>query len=345
MSWLSRLFSHTGKESVVLIDVNAGSVAGGFAHYAPGAPPAIIYSKRIRIEPHDGEAREAAMGRALSTLGDALIREGAPALARATGSGRTDSILVSVNAPWQKTTLRTDRFEAKRPFTFTKRMLGEAAKKAAAAPAGKLLVDESVIATQLNGYETQEPFGKRVTRAEVLLLTSFIDERVGRLIAGALRGIFHHEAIYSIAGSSVRYQALKHVFPHEHNAFILDASDPEIIISLVRRRFLVAVSEVSDGAAGTPEWISEVVGAFSELSKRFPLPRTIFLLSEPERTDALKRALSDKAFGQLWLSVDPPKIIPVLPGHITGVKHADTSPPDLALMLMALYWQDHGHED
>lgn len=327
-------------QSVILVDIGAGAVAGGYA-YVAGASPTLAYSARVSIEAHAGEAAAAAMARALAELGNLLIREGAPELARLAGDARAESVLVAVNAPWQKTSIRTERFENMRPFIFTERMAVEAVERAGAPPSGMMPVDESVIATLLNGYETRRPYGKRAHRASIIILSSFIDTEIAERAGKALHALFHGRAVRSIAGSSLRYQTLSRIFAHERDAIILDARGPEIAVSLVRDGLLVAVSELQSGAPGAPGWMHEVVSAFADLAKRYPLPHTIFLIADPADFDALKHLFADVKLGALWLSDNPPKVVPVLPAHLPGVTLAPGATNELVLMLMTLFWRQH----
>ena len=343
MSFFSNIFNPTHAESLVLIDISAGSVAGAYAHYKDGEMPSILYTRRLPIEVREGEQHKNAMLRALEILVNALIREGAPVLARATGSGRADTILVSVDAPWQETKVRTEYFERKTPFTFTKRMVATALEKTSITAEGKVLVDESIIGTILNGYETREPYGKKVHRASILILTSFIDEKTSESIAQTLGKLFHTKNILSIAGSSLRYQAMRTIFPHERDALVFDAIGPLVSIALVRRDLLVAVVETSDTPSTDVEkWTKEVVLELTELAKDHPLPRTIFLLAQELDSQSLEQILNSAKLGGLWLSENPPKIVPVKAGHVSGfIKQVTTAPPDLHLLLMALYWHHH----
>lgn len=342
MNFLSKIFSPAHSESLVLMDISAGSVAGAYAHYREGQIPAIVYARRLPIEIRAEEPHENAMIRALAVLGSDLIREGAPAIARFTGSGRADTVLVSVDAPWQETNVRTELFEKKTPFVFTKTMVVTALKKTGVATPGKLLVDQSIIGTILNGYETREPYGKKISRSAIIVLTSLIDEKVSGEIVKVLRSLFHTKDILSIAGSSLRYQAMRTVFPHERSALILDAIGPLLSISLVRKGFLVAVDEMTEGISigDTDLWMQKVVGELTELSKRYPLPRTIFLLARETDIAALESALSAAKLSGLWLSDNPPTIVPVIASHLKNfVRQATVASPDMPLLLMALFWQ------
>ena len=271
------LFSRNKKyaESVVLIDIGTNSVAGAYARYAESETPLLLYTRRLPIEAREDEPRERAMVRALLLLGNDLIREGAPILMRATGSGRSDAILVSIDTPWQETTVRTERMERESPFIFTKSIVQTLLKNTASALPEKGIVDESIIVTVLNGYETAEPYGKKIHRASVTILTSFIDKTISESIRATLRGLYHTERIFLIAGKSLRYQAMRAAFPHEH---------------------------------------------------------------KPD-TSSLEQALDAAGSGKLWLPDNPPKIIPVLASHIAGsIRQTTTTPPDLQLLLMTLYY-------
>ena len=324
----------------MLIDIGARSVAGAYARYAQGEAPTLLYTRRLPIEFREQEPHERAMLRALEILGRALVREGAPALLRATGSGRCDTMLVSVDAPWQKTSVRTEHLEQERPFTFSRSLVAATLEKSRTAPAGKVLVDESVIGTILNGYETRDPYGKQVKRASIVVLTSLIDERVANGISAIIRGLYHGGDISSIAGSSLRYQAIRIAFPHERDALILDATGMSASLALVRKNLLVDVSEVEDSSGSSAAWMKKVAGELAKLSGRFPLPHTIFLLAREPEISSIQETLDAADLGTLWLSEHPPKIVPVLASHLLGssVRQAAPAPADLSLLLMALYW-------
>jgi len=341
MNFLGRLFNPKQKESLVLVDISAGSVAGAYASYEKGAEPSIHYMRRVPIEMRGDEPHEKAMLRALDLLGASLIRDGAPALARHAGSGSVGGVLVSIDAPWQETTIRTERFERTEPFTFTKRMVAKAVEETSTPAPGMFLADQSIIGTILNGYETREPYGRKVRRAAVIVLTSLVNEEISKTIISTLRGLFHTSDIFSIAGSSLRYQAMRIAFPHEHDTLILDAMGPLISVALIHKNLLVAVAERSENVS-TREvggWVEQVKGALTELAKQYPLPRTIFLLAQEQDAPVLEKALNTAELKELWLSVNPPKVIRVLGNHLSGfIRQTSPTLPDLPLLLMTLYW-------
>lgn len=336
------LFGGARKKPLVLIDINAGSVGGAYAIYDETSAPLVAYATRQPIDIRADEPHEKAMIRALSAVAQDLITRGAPVLMRLTGSGRASTVLVSVDAPWQETKIRAEGFERTSPFVFTKAMLATALEKTSVTPAGKTLADESIIGTVLNGYETHVPFGRKVHRATVLVLTSFIPIEVSDSIVDALRGAFHTRNILSIAGTSLRYQALRALFPHERSALLFDAIGPCLSIALVRKGLLVETADITKGIAerDTSTWVEEVRTNLTNFAKQFPLPRTIFLLSQEDDAPYLEGALTAASLTSLWLSDQPPKIVPIVASHVQPhLRLAEHVTVDMPLMLMAHYWK------
>jgi len=347
MSFLSRFFNSEKKdESIVLVDIDANSIGGAYAHYKEGELPVLLYTRRLPIEVHEGEPRERAMLRALQILGETLIREGAPVLARATGSGSAHSILVSIDTPWQKTSVRVEHFEQKTPFVLTKRLVTDGLKKTRIAITGKLLADESIIGTILNGYETNSPYGKRVNHASIVVITSLIDEKIAHSILSVLRSLFHTKSILPMAGSSLRYQAMREAFPHERNALVLDATGPLTSIAFVRKGLFVALVEVADTDIGSDSWAEGITKELAKLAEEYPLPRTIFLLAKESSLPAFQKTLGAAKFGELWLSDNPPNIVSVLASHLNGlVRQTTEASPDILLLLLALFWQHRARSE
>ncbi|MCR4333943.1 MAG: hypothetical protein NUV60_02960 [Patescibacteria group bacterium] len=342
MSFFNGLFHKKKKEdSVILIDISADSIAGAYVRYSADELPVLLYTNRVPIDIRGEEPHEHAMLRALDILGNGLIREGAPILVRSTGSGSADTILVSIDAPWQKTFIRTERFEQEEPFIFTESLVWKALEKTRFVPKGQQLADESIIGTVLNGYKTSNPYGKETHHASVIVLTSLVDELVVGNIKATLRALFHTQEMSVIAGSSLRYQAIRAAFPYEHDALILDTANSLTTISLVRRDLLVNVVEVPIRINDAVVWMEKISSELTDIAGRFPLPRTIFLLARESEDVSLQKALDNAKLGSLWLAENPPKIIALLASHLAGlVRHTSSASPDLSLLLMAFF---HSH--
>ena len=331
-------------ESVVLIDIGADSVAGAYVRYAENEIPVLLFARRVLIEIREGETHEHAMMHALETLGVDLIREGAPSLLRATGSGSVEMIFVSVDAPWQETILRAEHLERRDPFIFSESIVGNLLENTAVV-SEKHCANESIVSTVLNGYETPRPYGEKIHRASITILTSLIDTHIFKSITAMLRGLYHTDRVLFISGRSLRSQAMRAAFPHEHDAIILDAIGPLASIALVRKNIFTAFSEIENSTSDANSWLEKVANEFSELAKQHTLPRVLFLLAHESEISSLQQALAlaspTGGFNSLWASNTPPKVVPILAGHIAGsVKQATDAHPDLRLFLSALYYQN-----
>lgn len=339
MSFLTNLFAKKKSESVMLIDIGAESVAGAYLYYKENQKPNLLYTYRLPIENRKEELNEMAMFRALKMLCDIAIKEGSPMLLRSTGSGRIDNILVSIDSPWQETSVRTEHFKKRDTFVFTRSMVDNVLKQIEAVSDKKVITDQSIIGTILNGYETHRPYGKRVHRASVIVLTSHIEKRVADGIITVVRSSYHTKNITPIADSSMKYQAMCHAFPHDRDMLILDAIGPITTISLVRKGLFVRIVEVSV-PTGSSALVDGVMTEFSKLAEKYPLPRAIFLLAQGHDAVPLQKRLSKAKLEELWLTDNPPTIVSVLSSTIaTSINQTTTASLDLPLLLMALYYQ------
>ena len=98
-------------------------------------------------------------------------------------------------------------------------------------------------------------------------------------------------------------------------------------------------------APDTAAWLKNISGKLARLAERFPLPRTIFLLTKEKDLASERKTLDVANLGSLWLSDNPPTIISLVPSHIIGlVQEAASTTPDLPLLLMALYYQSRTPE-
>lgn len=366
-------FGKKKTRSVALIDIGSASVGGAYVHYEEGKSPIIYYTARVDVETRDGETVRDGMLRSLAFLERLLIEEGAPALRREAGSAVIEKVVVSIAAPWQDTTVTTTNLQQKNPFTFTRAHLTEAVKKTGLVPKDRISSGHTVIATILNGYETPNPFGKRVTRAELVILASTIEKEAANAIEASLRRAFHTNQIELTAFAPVGYTVFRDLYPHQKDFVVLDVSGTGTDAAFVKRGILVEVRSVAYGTqdllsaarmAGQRAhenatdmldpaanqsfakeaeeakkvWLDGLYAAFAGVAGVQALPRTVLLLADPDSRDYLKRTLEASRLRTLWLSDEPLSVIPVTPAHLAAkVKTRGLGEGDLFLALLALY--------
>jgi hypothetical protein len=321
-----------------LIDVSASSVAGALATYPAEGPATLVWTKRVPIIAHADEPPETAMGRALELIAGALVSEGAPVLARLSGSGRLDGVRVALDAPWQETDVRISEVREEQPFTFTRKMLARMLEQAEAehARAESLQIEQHVIGVRLNGYQTREPIGKRAHRASLTVITSSLRHEVVEQAEAVIRRHLHLSRAAYVSGPASRFQMLRAMFPHERDLLIIDSVGRAAAISLVRTGTLAAVKECAGGDdEGT--WVAAVGAVLRELATMYPLPRTVLLVAPEDEAKARTQALGSAGLGALWLSDEPPSIIPVTRVAPEELVVGPEAQPDIRLALMARY--------
>ncbi len=371
------LFSSRNKtESIALIDITAGSVGAAYAHYAKGESPVIYYSTRVPVETRDNEEPLDSMLRALEEVEDQLMLTGAPTLRRETGSGHIDRILVSVGAPWQETKVSTKHIQPTHTFIVTRALLANAADDIASAAPGRIESGRSIIATILNGYEIGNPFGKRATRADIVVLSSSLDKKASDAIQKSLRRAFHAHDIQLTAFAPVSYAVIRDLYPHQKNFIILEVSDISSDAAFVKHGLLSGVKSAPHGlreltaaterAAYLAEheepaglvnkgrnlafgdrtsiaenaWLASLRDVFSEFAALHALPHTMFLLADAGSRDFLKRTLEGSELRTLWLSDEPLSIMPLAPGNLAPyLKTRGQASPDFYLSLLALFYR------
>jgi hypothetical protein len=342
MSFFANLFGTKKTESVALVEIGPDSIAGGFAVFKKGARPVLAYATRITITPAAPEDPSKTVTRTLGELGECLIREGAPRLLRVSGSGSIDSVLVSVKAPWQETMIRSEKIERTAPFTFTKALLNTALKKSATPPPKRLLADEFVVGTVLDGYTIKEPVGQRASRVNIIILSSFIDESLSLGIAATLRKLFHTTAIRLVAAAALRGEALRTVFPHEEDYLAVDIAGDSVTTTLLRHGLLSMVehAHVAAEKGAKNAWVGALTATLEAITKRYPLPRKMLLLTGESDRGELKKSIEEAPLASLRLSDERFIVAAVTPAQLTeALLVAPEVEPDLGLELAALFYE------
>ena len=367
-------FSKGGGASVALVDITSSSVGGALAHISPASQPILYYVNREPIEQRDNEELSVAMLRTLEQVASKLIAEGAPVLHQEIKSGSIDRVYVSVGTPWQATTVRTEHVNETKPFVFTKAFLTEAVRKSSAVKEGYLLSGESVIATLLNGYEVVHPFGKKVTRAELIVLSSLIEKKIADAIESTLRNTYHTHALTLTAFAPIVYTAFRDLFPHEKDFLVVNVSGEATDVVFIKRSILVDVASephglselarterkagsITSGPTQAPltdvvpserfsheiegakeAWLKELTTTLRDFATKNALPRTLFLLTEDSAREYIKNLLDSESLRSLWLTDEPLAIIPILPNQFGAfVKSRAEAGSDVSLSLLALF--------
>lgn len=333
------------RHSLAVLDIDSASVGGALVFTNGTDTPTICYTKRLSIEARDTSGEVSDLLRTLDQLGEYLVTEGGPALRQLSGSGHIDTALISLGTPWQETKIRKEVLMNETPFLFTHSLLHNIVSKDTALKDEHMLVSQSVVATVLNGYSIEDPFGKKATRVELSILSATLDQTVAKSIETRVRSFFHTRRNTLSAYAPIAYRMVRELFPHEKNFLVIDVSLEGTDIAMVKRNVLANVGSLGLGSKSLlpkdtngSEWLDALSKELARFSSEDTLPRTIFLITSDAARDDLGTLLNSASLKPLWLSDSPLTIIPITPSHLSArVQTRGTAEPDIYLLLLALY--------
>jgi hypothetical protein len=379
MSWP---FGKKDTHTVVLVDIRSSSISAGYVVIKQGAQPNIIHSVQYPVDPHATEPVQEALPRTLETVLTALVQGGSQKVIAAGYSADSDHVLVSVSSPWQSSHIAIVRKEEPKTFTFSKRLLDEMTGDTVLSVPGRKMVSQLVLSTFLNGYETQNPFGREVKAVEAITLTTDIDESIYSKIHEVVRKTFHHKHIDIYAYLPELYAALKDVTPHNKDYLVFDVGADVSDIVLVKHGILISSavhqsgmrnildavhkSGLSSHSIPTEEhevldadrnatfqdttqlaksaWIDAMKTTLSSIAKEEPLPRLVLVSSETAVSDFVTRLLDAPHLRSLWLSDEPLTLVPLTTSYFSPfVSVAAEVVPAIPMYVLALSAQKRYH--
>lgn len=367
------LFGKPVRQTVALVDIGSSSVGGAYAHFEPASAPTLYFTARIPITRREGEEAGKSMLRALEELGHVMVRYGGPVLRKELKTGHASCVLASIASPWQETRVRVETISEEKPFLFTRQLLHETAKKSAQVIEGRREADEAVIATLLNGYEIGNPFGKKAKRADLIILSSSLEDDVAGKIEKTLRHAFHNNHVVTTAFAPLSYAVIRDMYPHEKDFLIVDVTGEATDFIFVKQGILTDVSSVPLGAhslitslkkesntcpvepmtlptpttkgsgasetnASQEAWKSAVCTVLRDFKTRHALPRSVFLLADEPIRAFMEGLLDSRDVHSLWLSDEPLTVIALCPEHLAQfVRTRGEAEGDVFLAMLALY--------
>lgn len=362
------LFGAPQKKSAILIDISSSSIGGACVVYPHEGSPLIPFSVREEISFQNEHAGDVHMLRALETVLNRIHDEGLVTLARAEHMHHIDRVFVSIDAPWQETRIESKIIGDGKPFVFTREMLSAVVAKRTPLPEGEKELQSQVVATLLNGYQTTEPYGKRVDRAEIILLSSSMNGDTMNLVSRAVKRFGARQGAHLAPVQSVAHAVLRAQYPHDRDFLLMLVSDEATNVLFAKQGILMDAKSVSIGLSGltkrealrtlaingapaehevpaepaTPsnetEWTRGITEVLKEFATRHALPRIVFLVANDGSAGSLKRFLDTPEMHALWLSDESLTIIPVISKLLSSlIKHQGQADADVMLDLNALY--------
>lgn len=245
------LFSK-GKDSECLLvfDIGSGSVGGAIVFAPKDRIPAILYSFRSSI-PFQGEATGprllSLMLRALTEVVLALCREGFATAGLGSKHPRIKEAIVSLSAPWIVSKTSSLQLHSREPMTITGEVFAsllshsaeEIRPSGATVPKNGVQVEQRLIKSILNGYETSFPYEKEARDAEFVIVSSFSVPKVTEGIADTITRLVQPKAVNFHSFALVAFMALRRLHPRSEHFMLVDVSGEQTELCIVRKGILI----------------------------------------------------------------------------------------------------------
>lgn len=360
--------------SAALIDIGSASVGGALVYAREGEPLRMCYAIREDVRADAEETDTDAMLRTLAYVTERMHTEGLPQLGRLSGSRHLHHVVTSVAGPWQETTVREVVIQDPHGFTFTRAVMEHAVKQHTPLP-GRIISDTSVIATVLNGYHTESPYGKHVTKAVLTVLTSTLDKLAARDITRTVKHAFPGHPVELTAFAPIAFAVISDLYPLQKDFVVIDVSGTATDAMIVKQGVIAGVRSIPTGVhhlmragrsaaprdtAGTPmldaarnhafaprvaeaeeQWLGALGTLLTTFAEEHPLPRAVFLLADTHARDFLKRLIDTSRLRTLWLSGDSLSVIALAPEHTARLVQArGLADSDVFLAMLGLFYRD-----
>lgn len=275
------LLSSTKESGCVLVfDIGNGSVGGAIVLPAKEHPPTILYSFRVDIpfqEQTDGSRLLSLMLQKLSEVVSAIVHEG---FAQAGLGGQPPSTLeavVSLSAPWIISKTSFLRLSSKAPTLVTPAVFStllrqsdeENRSELEREVAGTVKIEQKLIKSTLNGYDTPRPYGKEANEIEFTLFGSFSLPVVIDRIRDVITREVQCKAIGFHSFSLLSFAVLRELFPREEDFIVIDISGEQTELSIVKKAIVAETATFPFGKNHLKRMLTKELGVPAATAETF----------------------------------------------------------------------------
>jgi hypothetical protein len=370
-----KFFSHGKTHAVLVAGIDGESAAVGMVHVR-GTPAEVIAHARTAL-PHEERAQEQTRTQVVQALRTSAEKAGS-LYAGSTKALPLRRAYAIVHPPWthSKTVVRSVEYE--KDTAITPSAIADLAKEAFGEAQNldtNNLIEAAIVRTELNGYPTAEPNGKRARslRVSVLLSDCDADMRSGimsvlggvvgvpvvmrsgaRALLGAMRGSSHPQdcLLVNVTGSATEFLVVR------DGGIVEQTTALEGVGSIVRKIAAGALPEQTHAllamasrdactsaecealnaklAELEPELVKRFGEAFGTVAGKRKLPNTLVLSAPPEVVPWLSHFFGKIDFAQFTLTSRPFDVELLTELDGSVVSVANTVPDPALLSAVAL---------
>lgn len=251
-----KLFKKKSKNSdiIVVLDIRSSSIGAGVVTHAKNEEPIIHWTNRLRVFPESGGDVNSLVTRAYKQIDDILkevVTKGLPSIKGINLKDRSvDEVCCVFASPWYESKIKNFEVKEKGEIKFTKeyfnKVLNKEQERDKVSP-GTIQVDKKILSVLMNGYETENPFDKKVEHLVLSFYSSFVSKKTIGDLEKRIQNNFNIKKIHFSTHPMVTISAIKSVFHSLSNFILIDVGGEITDISLFKNSMLHSLVTVPHG--------------------------------------------------------------------------------------------------
>lgn len=303
------LFSRKSKKRIELIcDIGSGSIGVSFVEFVPNLSPGILYSERISLSPlqtDSSEGMHASLSREFQEVLSNAMQHAA------TKSIKPESVQCFYSSPWFVAQSHILKLKQGETFLFTESVLKKmiidseqhfmSAEEKYIAPLSLKdiqLVERRVTRIKLNGYETHNPFGKKITEAEVSVFLSALSKETINKVEECIKRQWGGLKIEHHTWAAASFAVIRNLYTAYNSFVILKVSSEITDISFIHEGCLIDTMSFPMGKRTIVNRVEKDCGLDHELARS---ALSLYLKNEVHDEHSEKIGLSVESARKDWL--------------------------------------------
>lgn len=288
MKMFMGLFGTKKHETILVIEISSGEVAGAFFLRERGLSPLILDTARREFPRRDFVDPVRLQSDMLTALEDTCAQ------LQKTFPGRPQSVYVVLGTPWAHVDIRSIEYRSNHDIKFTEKMgmkmMTAEMKKLSAVDISTALMDHRTVQVLLNGYPADKPHGMMCRVVELRALFSFAPEELLSIVRDRIHRTWKAKTNFTSSALS-NFVVLRDILPGTGGALIINvgAEATEIVLALGNGKL--------SGTATIPVGERTIIRKAGEMLRKGALETdSLFSLMRSGSLDQLALTKADEAF-------------------------------------------------
>jgi len=296
--------SKKNKEVILILDIGSGSVAGSFVEFSKDHIPKILYIKRVPIKfLHllEGQRFKKEMLKSLGVVLNDLGKNGLNHILNYS-KNKIGRVYCSLASPWFVSQTKTVRISRGTPFVVSRQFVSDFLRKekqnfedsnlfkyGSSKKTHPELIERKLTDIKINGYNTDNPFGKKAEDVEFNLFMSVSESSLLEDIKDTVLKTFFIERFSFHSFTLAAFSTVRDIHEEISNFLLLDITSEVTDISLIKSRNILKTMSFPIGKNSFIRGISNALKMSREEAE------SLIKLSFSKTLEAKKAKILEKA--------------------------------------------------